>query len=50
MFDSSVFDYLESVGIGIFDRGFNADWYWFGKDRIAIKIKDNKEVIVAADG
>ena len=50
MFDSSVFDYLESVGIGIFDRVFSAVWYWFGKDGIAVEIKDNKKVIIAAEG
>ena len=44
-FEFSVFQYIEDVGIGIFDRVFSAVHYWFGKDGIAINIKDNKEVI-----
>ena len=49
-FKSYVFKYPEDVGIGIFNRVFSAVWYWFGKYGIAIKIKENKEVVIAADG
>ena len=48
-FESSVFKYIEDVGIGIFDRMFNVVWYRFGKDGISVKIKDNKKVIIGAD-
>ena len=49
-FDSSVFKYLGDFGIGVFDRVFSAVWYRFGKYGIAVKIKDNKEVIIESDG
>ena len=49
-FESSVFKYFEDVVIGIFYRVFSAVWYRFGKDGIAVKIKENKKVIIAADG
>ena len=48
-FDSSAFKYLEDVVIGIFDRVYSAVWYWFGKYVIYVKIKENKNVIIAAD-
>ena len=48
-FESSIFKYLEDFGIGVFDRVFSAVRYQFGKDGIAFNIKDNKEVIIAAD-
>ena len=48
-FYSSVFEYLENVGIGIFDRGFSTVRYLFGKYGIYVKIKENKEVVVAAE-
>ena len=35
--------------IGIFDRVFSAVWNWLVKYGIAVKIKYNKKVIVAAD-
>ena len=47
---SSVFNFSEDVGIGIFDWVFSAVWYWFRKDGNAVKIKENKKVIIAADG
>ena len=49
-FDSSVCNYFEDVGKGIFDRVFSAFWYRFGNDGISVKIKDNKKVIISADG
>ena len=49
-FESSVCNYFEDVGIGIFDRVFSAVWYRFGKDGIFVKIKENKKLIIAADG
>ena len=49
-FESSVFEYLECVGIGIFDIFFRAVCYWLSKDGIAVKVEENMEVIVAADG
>ena len=49
-FDLSVCKYFEDVGICIFDRVFSAVWYRFGKDGISVKIKENKKVIIAADG
>ena len=49
-FDSKVFDYFEDVGIGIFYRVFSVVLYWLGKDLIYSEIKENKELIVAADG
>ena len=49
-FESSVFKYLEDVDIGVFDRLFSAVWYRFRKYGITVKIKENKEVIIAADG
>ena len=48
-FESSVLKYIKDVGIGIFDRVFIAVWYRFVKYRISVKIKENKEVIIAAD-
>ena len=48
-FESSVCKYFEDVGIDIFDRVFSEVWYRFGKYVIAVKIKDNKKVIIAAD-
>ena len=33
-----------------FYRVFSAVWYWVGKYVIAVKIKENKKVIIAADG
>ena len=35
--------------MGVFDRVFSAVWYQFGKDGIAVNIKENKEVIIDAD-
>ena len=49
-FEFSVWNYFEDVGIGIFYRVFSAVWYRSSKDGIAVKIKDNKKVIIAADG
>ena len=49
-FESYVCKYFEDVGIGIFNRVFSAVWYGFSKDLIAVKIKENKKVIIAADG
>ena len=49
-FEFSVFKYFEYVDIGIFDRVFSSVWCWFGKDGILVKIKENKKVIIAADG
>ena len=49
-FEYSVFKYLEDVGIENFDRVFIAVWYRFGKYGNAVNIKENKEVIIAADG
>ena len=49
IFESSVFEYLEDFGMGIFDAVFGAVWYWFVKYGIAVNIEDNKEAIVAAD-
>ena len=49
-FDSSVFEYFEDFGICIFDRVFSVVLYWLGKDVISFDIKENKEVIFAADG
>ena len=49
-FYCSLFEYLEDVDIVIFDRVFSAVQYWFGKYGIYVKIKENKEVVVAADG
>ena len=49
-FDSSVCKYFEDVGIGIFDRLFSAVWYRFSKDGIAVKIKENKNAIIANEG
>ena len=49
-FESTICDYIEDVGIGIFDRVFSDFWYSFGKYGITIKIKYNKEVIIATDG
>ena len=49
-FESSVCKYFEDAGIGIFDRVFSAVWYRFGKYGISVKIKENKKVIIAADG
>ena len=48
-FESSVCEYFEGVGIGIFGRVFSAVWYQFGKYEIAVKIKDSKKIIIAAD-
>ena len=48
-FESSVCKYFEDVGIGIFDRVFSAVWYRSGKYGIAVKIKENKKLIIAAD-
>ena len=41
-FNSSVFEYFEDVGIGIFDRVFSVVLYWLGKDVIYSNIKENK--------
>ena len=49
-FESSVFKYLEDFGMGIFYRVFSAVLYQFGKYVIDVKIKDDKEVIIVADG
>ena len=49
-FESSVFKYPHYFGIRIFYRVFSAYRYWFGKDKIVFNIKDNKGVIIAADG
>ena len=49
-FESSVFKYLEDVGILVFDRLFSVVRYRFGNNGIYVKIKDNMEVIIAADG
>ena len=49
-FESSIFKYTEDVGICIIDRVFSAVWYWFGKDGIFVKIKENKEVLIASNG
>ena len=49
IFESSVFEYLEDFGMGIFDAVFGAVWYWFVTYGIAVNIEDNKEAIVAAD-
>ena len=48
-FESSVCKYFEDVGIGIFDKVFSAVWYRFGKYGIAVRIKVNKKLIIAAD-
>ena len=48
-FESSVCMYFEDVGICIFDRVFSAVWYRSGKYGIAVKIKDNKKVIITTD-
>ena len=48
-FESSVCKYFEYVGIDLFYRVFSAVWYRFGKYGIAVKIKENKKVIIAAD-
>ena len=48
-FESSVCNYFEDVGMGIFDRMISAVWYRFGKYGISVKIKENKKVIIAAD-
>ena len=49
-FESSVFDYLEDIGMGGFDRVFGAVWYWFRKYLVYVKIKEKKKLTVAADG
>ena len=49
-FESSIFDCHEGVCIGFFDRVFSSAYYWFDKYVIIVKIKENKEVIVAAEG
>ena len=49
-FETSVCEYFEDVGIGFFYRVFSAVWYRFGKYGIAVKIKDNKKVIIDSDG
>ena len=41
---------LRMVALDVFDRLFSAVWYWFGKDGIFVKNKENKKVIVASDG
>ena len=48
-FVSSICKYFEDVGMGIFDRLFSAVCYWFGKDGIDVKIKENKKVIISTD-
>ena len=48
-FESSIFKYIEDFGMGVFDRVFSTVWYNFGNDGIAVKIKENKEVIIASD-
>ena len=48
-FESSVCKFFEDVGICIFDRVFSVVWYRFGKDGTAVKIKENKKVIIDAD-
>ena len=48
-FESYVFEYLEDVGIVIFDRVFGAVQYRFIKDGSAVNIEDNREVIFAAE-
>ena len=49
-FEPSVCKHFEDFGIGIFDRVLIVVWYRFGKDGIAVKIKENNKVIVAAGG
>ena len=48
-FESYVFEYLEDVGIVIFDRVFGAVQYRFIKDGSAVNIEDNREVIFTAE-
>ena len=36
--------------MGIFARVFSVVWYRFGKYGIVVKIKENKKVIIAAEG
>ena len=48
-FESSVCKYFEDVGIDISYRMFSAVWYRFGEYRIAVKIKENKKAITAAE-
>ena len=49
-FESSVYEYLECVGIGIFGRFFGAVWYRLVKYGFDVNIEGNKQVIVAVDG
>ena len=49
-YESSVCNYFEDVGIGIFSRVFSTVWYPFGKYGIVVKTKENKKVIIAAGG
>ena len=48
-FDSSVFEYFEDLDISISDRVFSVVLYRLSKDVISLNIKENKELIVAAD-
>ena len=48
-FESYFFKYPEYFGIGIFDRVFSAVLYWFVKYVTDVNIKENKELIIAAD-
>ena len=49
-FESSFLNYPEDFGIGIFNRAFSTIWYQFVKYGITLKIKEDKEVIILADG